>query len=48
MENPEEMAGIGGGTILGIPEGLPEEEQHFAYLAAEAFRTALDNCMKKE
>jgi nitrogen fixation NifU-like protein len=34
---------IGGDTILGVLDGLPELENHCAYLAAEALQTAVHN-----
>lgn len=41
--NPVELMQDTGETILEIIYGLPEEEQHCAYLAAETLQTALDN-----
>ena len=38
----DEAGLIGGGTILEILNGLPEEEHHGAYLAAEALQVAID------
>ena len=38
---------IGGDTILEALGGLPEEESHCAYLAAETLQTAIDNWMFK-
>ena len=46
-KNPDELSTIAGETILGILGGLPEEERHCAYLAAETLQASLDNYMKK-
>ena len=45
-KNPDELAEVAGETILQILGGLPEEEQHCAYLAAEALQAALDHYMR--
>ena len=45
-KNPDELAGVVGETILDIIGGLPEEEQHCAYLAAETLQAALDHYMR--
>ena len=45
-KNPDELAEVAGETILEILEGLPEEEQHCAYLAAETLQAALDHYMR--
>ena len=45
-KNPDELAEVAGETILEILGDLPEEDQHCAYLAAEALQAALDNYMR--
>lgn len=45
-KNPDELAEVAGETILKILGGLPEEEQHCAYLAAETLQAALDHYMR--
>ncbi len=40
-KTPEEVAGITGETILEVLGGLPEEDRHCAYLAAETLQEAL-------
>ena len=44
----DEAGLIGGDTILGILKGLPEEEHHCAYLAAEALQVAIHEWMLKK
>ena len=44
----DEAAQIGGDTILEALGGLPEEEAHCAYLAAETLQLALHQWMLKE
>ena len=44
----DEAAQIGGDTILEALGGLPEEEVHCAYLAAETLQVALHEWMLKE
>jgi nitrogen fixation NifU-like protein len=41
----DEVAQIGGDTILEALGGLPEEEAHCAYLAAETLQVALHEWM---
>ena len=41
----DEAAGIGGDTILEILGGLPEEERHCAFLAAETLMAAIHEWM---
>jgi nitrogen fixation NifU-like protein len=41
----EEAAQIGGDTVLGILGGLPDEESHCAFLAAEALMAAIHEWM---
>ncbi len=43
----EEIAGVSGQTILDVLGGLPEEDRHCAFLAAETLQEALDDSMKK-
>jgi nitrogen fixation NifU-like protein len=45
-KNPDELAEVVGETILDILGGLPEEELHCAYLAAETLQAALDHYMR--
>ena len=45
-KNPDELVEVTGETILKILGGLPEEEQHCAYLAAETLQAALDHYMR--
>lgn len=47
-KGPDELADITGETILDILGGLPEEDRHCAFLAAETLREALDDYMKKQ
>jgi nitrogen fixation protein NifU and related proteins len=44
----DEVSAITGDTILEVLGGLPQEEQHCAFLAAETLQKALDQYMKKE
>ena len=44
----DEAVLIGGDTILKVLKGLPEEEHHCAYLAAEALQVALHEWMLKK
>jgi nitrogen fixation NifU-like protein len=44
----DKVAAITGETILEVLGGLPEEEQHCAFLAAATLQDALDHCMRKE
>ena len=44
----DEAGLIGGDTILEVLKGLPEEEHHCAYLAAEALQVALHEWMLKK
>jgi nitrogen fixation NifU-like protein len=44
----DEACLIGGDTILEILNGLPEEENHCAYLAAEALQVAIHEWMLKK
>jgi nitrogen fixation NifU-like protein len=43
----DEVATITGETILEVLGGLPQEEQHCAFLAAGTLQEALDHYMKK-
>lgn len=44
----DEAGLIGGDTILEVLKGLPEEEYHCAYLAAEALQVAIHEWMLKK
>lgn len=44
----DEAGLIGGDTILDVLKGLPEEEHHCAYLAAEALQVAIHEWMLKK
>jgi nitrogen fixation NifU-like protein len=46
--SPDEIAEITGEMILGVLGGLPEEERHCAFLAAETLQEALDDYMRKQ
>jgi nitrogen fixation NifU-like protein len=47
-KNPDEIAQITGETILEILGGLPEQDQHCAFLAAETLQEALGDYMIKQ
>lgn len=47
-KNPDEIPEITGETILDILGGLPGEERHCAFLAAETLQEALDDYMRKQ
>jgi len=47
-KNPDDVAGITGETILEILGGLPEQDQHCAFLAAETLQEALGDYMMKQ
>ena len=42
-KSPEEVAAVSGWTILDLLGGLPEENEHCAFLAAETLHQALSN-----
>lgn len=44
----DEVTAITGETILEVLGGLPQEEQHCAFLAAATLQDALDHYMRKE
>lgn len=46
--NPDEIAEITGEMILDILGGLPREDRHCAFLAAETLQEALDDYMRKQ
>jgi len=46
-KNPDELTGITGRTILDILGGLPEEDQHCAFLAAETLQEAFNDYMMR-
>jgi nitrogen fixation NifU-like protein len=46
-KTPDALAEITGETILERIGGLPEEDRHCAFLAAEGLQEALDDYMKK-
>jgi nitrogen fixation NifU-like protein len=45
---PDEMAEITGELILDILGGLPKDDRHCAFLAAETIQEALNDYMRKE
>lgn len=45
--NPDELAEISGDMILGMLNGLPQDDVHCAYLAASAVHEALDRFMRR-
>lgn len=47
-KTPEEIADVTGDYILDVLGGLPEEDRHCAFLAAETLQRALDDYMKRE
>ena len=47
-KSPDEITDITGEMILNILGGLPEEDQHCAFLASEALQVALDDYMRKQ
>ena len=46
-KTPDELLAVTGDTILEKLEGLPEKEQHCAFLAGETLQEALSNYMVK-
>jgi nitrogen fixation NifU-like protein len=46
--NPDEIAEITGEMILGVLGGMPKEDRHCAFLAAETLQEALDDFMRKQ
>ena len=44
---PEELADVSGDSILDFIGGLPEEDRHCAFLAAETLQSALDDYMRR-
>jgi len=46
--SPDEIADITGETILDVLGGLPKEDRHCAFLAAETLQEALHNYMRKQ
>ena len=46
-KDPDELAGITGETVLDVLGGLPEEDRHCAFLAAETLQAALHDHMVK-
>jgi nitrogen fixation protein NifU and related proteins len=47
-KNPDGVVKISGEIILKILGGLPEEDRHCAFLAAETLQVALDDYFRKE
>ena len=47
-KTPDEVAEISGETILKVLGGLPEEDRHCAFLAADTLQEALDDYMRKQ
>jgi len=46
-KTPDDLTGITGETILKILGGLPEEDRHCAFLAADALQESLKNYLKR-
>jgi nitrogen fixation NifU-like protein len=46
--SPDEIAEITGEMILGVLGGLPKEDRHCAFLAAETLQEALNDYMRKQ
>jgi nitrogen fixation protein NifU and related proteins len=46
--SPDEVTEITGEMILGVLGGLPEEDRHCAFLAAETLQEALGDYMRKQ
>ena len=46
-KTPDELQEITGETILEILGGLPEEDRHCAYLAADALHESLNNYLRR-
>jgi nitrogen fixation NifU-like protein len=46
-KTPDEITDVTGEYILEVLGGLPEEDRHCAFLAAEALQGALDDYMKR-
>lgn len=47
-KSPEEITEITGESILDLLGGLPKEDHHCAFLAAQTLQEALDDYMKKQ
>lgn len=47
-KTPDQVTEITGEAILDVLGGLPEEDRHCAFLAAEALQEALDHYMRKQ
>jgi nitrogen fixation NifU-like protein len=47
-KTPDELAEIAGETILKVLGGLPEEDWHCAFLAADTLQEALDDYMRRQ
>jgi len=47
-KTPDEVAEITGEKIIHVLGGLPEEDRHCSFLAAETLQTALDDYMRKQ
>jgi len=47
-KSPEEITEITGESIIRVLGGLPEEDRHCAFLAAQTLQEALDQYMKKQ
>jgi len=47
-KTPDELAEISGETILETLGGLPEEDRHCAFLAADTLQEALEDYMRKQ
>jgi nitrogen fixation NifU-like protein len=46
-KEPEKVADVTGEMILQVLGGLPEDDVHCGFLAAEALQTAADDCMNR-
>jgi len=47
-KTPDEVVEVSGETILETLGGLPEEDRHCAFLAADTLQEALDDYMRKQ
>lgn len=47
-KNPDQLLDITGESILEALGGIPKDQQHCAFLAAEALQTALNDYMMKQ
>ena len=47
-KEPEEVVDVTGETILKVLGGLPEDDVHCGFLAAETLQAAVDDCMNRK